>query len=345
MKVGVIGLGGMGRSHAKTVGKLDMVEAVLGCDLMDAAREKAKAEGLPAVADVPALLAWKPDAVIVATQPAAHAAAIEACFQAGVPVLTEKPLACTLAESRRLLALARRRRLAFQVGFELRYCGYVRAMRDVLKSGKIGDLLNANYIQISGSHGAGRMTRERCGGLFYEKLCHQVDLFRYLLGEPDRIMAVAGPTALTHYGIPDNVQACLVFPGGRVGAISFSCNRAAQVGGTEDHGDRGHFLEFTLVCTGGAVSFDVWTEMLSVVRFNHRADCKSELVERFSVEARYPEVPATYNIKDQDADFLLRVRDGREPQFPATDAFVSMQWVERAERSLAAGGRWIRTGR
>jgi hypothetical protein len=39
------------------------------------------------------------------------------------------------------------------------------------------------------------------------------------------------------------------------------------------------------------------------------------------------------------------VRDGRRLQYPAADALVSMEWVERAERSLAAGGAWIRTRR
>ena len=85
MKVGVIGLGGMGRNHAKAVGDLDMVDAVLGCDMLAAVRDQAAREGISTVVDVSALLDWKPDAVIVATQPTAHAAAIEACLTAGVP--------------------------------------------------------------------------------------------------------------------------------------------------------------------------------------------------------------------------------------------------------------------
>jgi hypothetical protein len=82
--------------------------------------------------------------------------------------------------------------------------------------------------------------------------------------------------------------------------------------------------------------------MISVVRFNHRGDCKSELVERFSADKRYP--PSMYNIKDQDDDFFSRVRAGRKLQFPAADALISFEWVARAEKSLAQGGKWI-TGR
>jgi hypothetical protein len=115
--------------------------------------------------------------------------------------------------------------------------------------------------------------------------------------------------------------------------------RSAQIGGTDDYADRGHFNEMCLTCTKGSVSYSPWTDMLSVVRFNHRADCKSELVERFAVEKRYS--PAGYNIKDQDDDFLRRVRAGRKLQFPAEDALISFEWVARAEKSLALGGKWI----
>jgi predicted dehydrogenase len=260
-------------------------------------------------------------------------------LNAGIPVLTEKPLAHTIEDCRRLVALATRKKVPFQVGFEIPYCGFMRAMNDVVKSGLIGRPLNASLVQISGAHPKCYMTRERVGGIFWEKLCHQVDLYRHWLGEPERIMAIAGPNGIKHYTIEDNVQACMVFSGGRVGNITFMSTRSAQIGGTSDSGDRGHFYELTLTCTKGSVSHSAWTDKVSVVRFNHRADCKTELVKRFNVEPRYPR--SGYNIYDQDGDFLRRVRDGKKLQFPASDALISMEWVAKAERSLVQGGKWI----
>jgi predicted dehydrogenase len=318
---------------------MTFVREVLGCDLSKKARAAAAKEEFRTVADLSDLVAWKPDAAIVATPATAHTPVIEALFKAGVPVLTEKPLATTLADCRRLVAMAKKKHLPFQVGFELRYCGLTRAMCDAVRSGRIGRPVNCSLVQISGPHEKGRFTREKAGGIFWEKLCHQVDLWRYWLGEPERIMAVSGPTVLKHYGIDDNALSCMVFPGGRVGMITFSSTRAAQIGGTSDHGDRGHFYELTVTCTRGSVTYDAWTETCSVVRFNHRRDCQSELVERFLVEPRYPH--STYNVQDQDADFFLRVRDGRRLQFPAEDALITMEWVAKAERSLRQGGTWI----
>ena len=342
MKVGVVGLGRMGLSHATTIKKLDVVTEVLGCEILPEARKKAKAAGVESVADLAALMAWKPDAVIIVTPPSSHVEGITPFLNAGIPVLTEKPLAHTIEDCRRLVALATRKKVPFQVGFEIPYCGFMRAMNDVVKSGIIGKPVNASLVQICGAHPKGYMTRERCGGIFWEKLCHQVDIWRHWLGEPERIMAIAGPNAIKHYGVPDNVLSSTVFPGGRVGNITFMSTRSAQIGGTDDYIDRGHFNEMCVTCTKGSVSYSPWTDMISVVRYNHRADNKSELVERFSAEERYS--PAQYNVKDQDGDFLNRVRAGRKLQFPAADALISFEWVAKAERSLAQGGKWIAGG-
>jgi predicted dehydrogenase len=344
MKVGVVGLNGMGRHHAKVIKGFDFVKEVIGCDLNPAMRKAAGKEGIqPCVQDVATLLSAKPDAVFVVTAPAAHAVVIEACIQAGVPVFTEKPLAATLEDSRRLVELARRKNVPMQVGFELRYCGLTRAMKDVVNSKLIGQPMNMSLVQISGPHSDAKMTKERCGGIFYEKLCHQVDLFRYWLGEPQRIMAVSGAHVLKQYTVHDNVLSCMVFPGGKAGEITFMTSRAAQLGGTCDHGDRGHFYELILTCQKGSVSYCAWTGTISVVRYNHRKDCKSELVERFDVRPRYGE--PVYDLANQDADFLKRVRDGKALQFPASDALKTMQWVAKAEKSLESGGKWISAGK
>ncbi len=339
MKIGVIGLGAMGRLHVQEIRKFPYVREILGCDMSAAARAAAKKDfGIDSVAKEPPLLAWKPDAIFVVTQPSTHVAVIEPALKAGIPVLTEKPLATTIGDCRRMVALAKRNKTPFQVGFELRYCGLTRGMRQVVDSGLIGKPLHVDLVQVCGAHRKGYMTRERTGGIFWEKLCHQVDFFRYWLGEPQRVMAVAAPNAIKHYGIEDNVLSCMVFPDGRMGKITFMSTRAAQIGGTDDHGDRGHYYEMGVTCTKGSVTYCAWTDTLSVVRFNHRKDCKSELIER---------IPATrfgvscYDVASQNGDFLERVRAGKPLQFPASDALISMEWVAKAERSLASGGKWI----
>jgi predicted dehydrogenase len=339
MKVGIIGLGKMGLHHAGDVRTFEFVSEVVGCDIGEEARRRAEEKGIRTVRDVATLLAEKPQAAIVVTQPVTHAAVIRQCLEAGVPVLTEKPLSTDVKEGRELVALAGRKGLHFQVGFELPYCGSVVGMKDIVDRGLIGAPRYMSLVQISGCFAGRGMLRAVHGGVFYEKLCHELDLFRYFFGEPERVMAVSGPRVLEHYDCPDNVLACLRFAGGEQGNITYLVTRAAQVGGTDDHGDRGHYFELILTCTKGSVSYDAWTGTLEVVRFNHRDDHKSELVDSFDPKERYG--MGEYNVAAEDRDFLESVRDRRPLRFPASNAQITMEWVERAERSLTLGGRWI----
>jgi len=346
MRVGIIGCGGMGLHHAVEVRELDLVDEVVCCDLAEAPRKQAEAKGFPTTASLEELLEAAPAAVIVVTAPAAHAACIRPCFERGVSVLTEKPLAATLDESRDLVAIAGRDGIPFQVGFELRYGGMTRGMREIVDSGLIGEPRHMSLVQVSGLKAKpGYMSRERTGGIFYEKLCHQIDIYRYWFGEPEAVIAVAPPIVHEHYGVEDHVLSCLKFPGGAVGNITFITSRAANTGGGPDgdpevdHSVRGHYYEMILTCARGSVSFDAWTGRLEVVKFNHREDRRSELVDSIDVRSRWGE--PSYAVGEQDGDFLRRVAAGEPPQFPASDALRSMEWVERAEESLRLGGRWV----
>ncbi len=189
------------------------------------------------------------------------------------------------------------------------------------------------------------MARSRVGGIFYEKLCHQVDLFRHFLGEPQRIMAVAAPNSLTQYEIADNVHAVLAFPGGRLGTIRFETRRSFQVDGTVsperiiEGPEAGHFYELVVTGDRGTAVYDPWQKRIDIVRFNHRRDHRSELVRR--IDLNHVAGADPYDLRAQDHDFLDRVTSGRSPRFPAADALASMQWVDRAERSLREHGAWI----
>ena len=343
MKVGVVGVRrkGMGMSHAKSAMSMDFVDEVVACNIDESQRSVVEEMGLRFYSDLGVMLDDGLDAALIVTSATTHAALIRQCLEADVPVLTEKPLSTDVAEGRELVALARKKGLAFQVGFELRYCGFVRGMREVLGQGILGEPRHMSLVQLSGPHSEpGRMAKSRVGGIFYEKLCHQVDLFRHFLGEPERVIASTSPSVLEEYEVPDNIISRLDFPDGRGGNLFFITTRAAQAGGTDDHGDRGHFYEIILTCTKGSVTYDAWTNSLEVVRFNHREDHKNELVESIrDIRERWGN--EVYNIEEQDADFLRRVKDGKPPRFPASDAQESMEWVGRAELSLKRGGEWV----
>jgi len=134
MKVAVIGIREMGQSHLQAARKSSVVNAVAGCDLnADVRKSVEQSMGIPTYADVDSLFnEFKPDAVVVATAPSLHGKLALACFERKIPVLTEKPICSTLQEAEQVVRAAEERGIPFQCGFQLRYCGVMRALKSVV---------------------------------------------------------------------------------------------------------------------------------------------------------------------------------------------------------------------
>lgn len=134
----------------------------------------------------------------VALPPAAVAETLRALPE-GSAVLTQKPFGRDLAGAGELLAIARERRLRAVVNFQLRYAPNVRAARDLVASGEIGDAIDAEIRVVC------RMPWETWPFLVgmprMEILMHAIhylDLVRGLFGEPDRVWsAIASHPAAT----------------------------------------------------------------------------------------------------------------------------------------------------
>jgi predicted dehydrogenase len=130
--MGVIGVGALGRHHARHLARLSEVRLVGVCDI-DAARaaDIAAELGTTAFVDMDQLLA-RVEAVTVAVPTPAHAEVGLRALELGVPVLMEKPLAGTLREADQLIAAADHHQLQLQVGHIERYNRALRAAEPYL---------------------------------------------------------------------------------------------------------------------------------------------------------------------------------------------------------------------
>src|SRR5208337_316554 len=106
LRVGVIGVGYLGRFHAEKYAYLKETELVGVADLNQAlAQEVARALGTEAYGDYRALLP-EVSAVSVAVPTSLHFAVVRDALEAGCQVLVEKPLSVTVAEADSLVRLA-----------------------------------------------------------------------------------------------------------------------------------------------------------------------------------------------------------------------------------------------
>ncbi len=119
------------------------------------------------------------DAYAVTTATDTHADLLEQLVSRGKPLLIEKPLAMTLAETDALIAMAQG--ITMQVGFQRRFDAGLRRIKEAIESGRLGTL----YSLTLTAHDIAPGTREfiaGSGGTFRDMLVHDLDQARWLGG-------------------------------------------------------------------------------------------------------------------------------------------------------------------
>lgn len=121
MKLGVVGVGALGRHHARILAGMPGVELIAVADPnAEQARKIAEQHGCGWTTEFRELLE-RVEAVSIAAPTFAHREVGAACLHAGLPALIEKPLASNVADARALVELAERKRLPLAVGHVERF--------------------------------------------------------------------------------------------------------------------------------------------------------------------------------------------------------------------------------
>jgi predicted dehydrogenase len=216
LRVGLAGLGTMGRNHLRNLAERDDVTLVALADPVLAAREAALAQapGVHAFDDPSTMLAEERlDAVIVAAPTTLHHPVAMAAIARGVAVLVEKPLARTVEEGRELVAAARSRGVVLQVGHIERFNPAVLELDRRLRAGALSRIFSVRTIR-----GGPLPERIRDVGVAVDLATHDVDIICHLVGERP-IRAYAESTRHVHTAHEDLIYALLAFPGGALGQL------------------------------------------------------------------------------------------------------------------------------
>jgi predicted dehydrogenase len=163
IRLGVMGLNGMGRSHVRTLAGMPEAQVVYLCDvdenLITPAAKELTDQGRPlpqTVKDFRRILDDKSiDALVIATPDHWHASATIMTCQAGKHVYVEKPASHNLREGRLMIEAARRHGRVVQVGTQSRSTAHVVRAMQLLHEGAIGKVLVAKAwnSQFRGSIG------------------------------------------------------------------------------------------------------------------------------------------------------------------------------------------------
>ncbi len=176
LRAGLIGLGAMGRNHARVLSNLDGVELVA---VMDPAGDPTGTLRAPVVASLPELLAFNLDYAVIACPTALHEEIGLGLAEHNVCALIEKPLAPSVDAARRLVDAFASRGLVAGVGHIERYNPALQSLRTRLEAGELGEV-----FQVVTRRQGPFPHRIADVGVVMDLATHDIDLTSWVTGQP-----------------------------------------------------------------------------------------------------------------------------------------------------------------
>jgi myo-inositol 2-dehydrogenase/D-chiro-inositol 1-dehydrogenase len=318
MRVGVIGVGRMGQTHAVTLRSIPDVESVVLTDVDTERAEQVAADaGAGTVATTEDLLA-SVDAVVIAAASSAHADLIHACADAGLPTFCEKPITIDLASTAAVVEHVNRTGIELQMGFQRRFDAGFSAARDLVADGSIGSL----YVVRMAGHDPAPPHEDyipASGGIFRDFSVHDFDALRFVTGQETVEVyadgAVLNFPQFARYGDIDTGVVALRLSGGTFGILSVT-----------RHDPLGYDIRMELLGSGDSIVVG-WDDRLPLRSIERGAspapaDAYANFQQRFA-EAYRAEMQA----------FVEVAAGRRSSPCTAEDAFEAMRVAVACDRS------------
>ena len=147
-KIAVIGCGHWGKNHLKAFSSIGALGALFDAHA-DTAQSFATQYGVPTLQWAEILASSSIDGVVLATPASTHADLAEQALRAGKHVLIEKPMALTIHDAERIIAVADTCNRQIMVGHILRYHPAFQMLENLYKSGKIGTIQHIYSHRLS----------------------------------------------------------------------------------------------------------------------------------------------------------------------------------------------------
>jgi predicted dehydrogenase len=309
VRIGVVGVGHLGRHHARLLASATGAQLVGVVDLSpERAEAAAAANKCPSYTDYRALLG-QVDAVSIAVPTVDHLRVAREFLQAGVHVLVEKPMTSTLAEAEEMLATADRSGALLAVGHTERFNPAVAAAIPLISAPR--------FIEV-----------HRLSGFPDRSLDIDV-VFDVMIHDLDIVLAIDRSEVLSvdAVGVPvlsnkvDLANARLKFASGCT--VNLTASRISR-----DKVRKVRFIQRNLY-----VSVDYGEQELEAYRVVPKAG------ERPAIEGGMVPVVKGEPLGRELQDFVDAIREGREPRVPGRDGLRALRLATRVAEAIQANER------
>ncbi len=308
----VIGVGSMGRHHARVYREMETVQLVAVVDKnMTLARRVGNLYNVPHYPDYRMMLEeHKPDLVSVALPTSLHFEVASDFISRGTHVLIEKPITSTLEEAQALVALGKQHGVTISVGHIERFNPVIVELRRRLESQEIGRIYKVHMQRLSPYPG-----RIQDAGVVVDLASHDIDLMRFLIHEP--VTRLYGETLMTiNSEREDAFSGLLRFESGIIGVLDVNWITPRKVRSLTITGDRGMFycdlIAQELLFYENDVAHDNW-DNLSILRGVSEGNVLGIRIQRYEPLA------------SELTDFVEAIQSGREPLVTGTDGLETLR--------------------
>ena len=233
VRIGIIGIGGMGSNHAKMIlsGQVPRLRLTAVADVSQSRLDWAK-ENLPEditiFSDGRALIdSGKCDAVLIATPHYFHPEYVVYALEHGVHALSEKPAGVYTKQVRAMNEAAEKSDKVFAIMFNQRTNCVYRKLHEMIESGELGQLKRVNWIitdwyrtQAYYDAAGWKATWDgEGGGVLLNQCPHQLDLLQWLCGLPVKVRAFCHEAKWHDIEVEDDVTAYMEFGNGATGVF------------------------------------------------------------------------------------------------------------------------------
>jgi predicted dehydrogenase len=304
LRLGLIGLGSMGRNHLRVISNHPETTLAAIADTEPAALEAAVAQtGAQGFADPLVMIAEAQlDGVVIAAPTRAHRALALSAIERGVGLLVEKPLAATVEDGLAIVAAARKRNVRVQVGHVERYNPAVLEMGRLLRSGWLSTI-----YAITSRRAGPFPARIRDVGVTVDLGTHDVDMLCWIAGErPVRVYAeTAQRLHATH---EDLTFGLLHFPSGATGFLDVDWLTPAKRRSLVAVGEEGMF------------ELDYLTQKLTFTRSNvEQPQMIGGYATTFSGDVAEIPIQSIEPLRAQLDEFIRVLRTGERPYVDGED--------------------------
>jgi inositol 2-dehydrogenase len=318
VRLGLAGLGRMGRLHAENLVRSSAAELVRVVDVVeDVARTSGEELGVDWSTRYEALLDDSDiEGIVLVTPTALHPEMIEQAAVAAKHVFCEKPIAVEVEPTIRAIEAADHAGIRLQVGFHRRFDPDWAAAAKRIQAGELGDV----YVFRSSLRDKRPPSMEyiaRSGGFFADVSIHDLDTARWMVGEIDEVTAIGAALsdpAFAELADVDHAVIVLRFANGALGVIDNSRSAgygyecSAEVMGSGATVRIGHHrVVHNEWLTPGAASVDWVVDFTELFRHAYLLELE---------------------------DFAAAIRDDRPPAVTGEDALAAFVLAQACERSL-----------